>query len=122
MKVGLQIPSFTWAGGTPVIGPRLAEIAQAADEAGFASMWVMDHLFQIPNYGPLEDPMLECYSVLSYLAGVTKRVTLGALVTAVIYRYPGILAKTVSTLDVLSGGRAWLGIGAGWHEREAHGL
>jgi len=122
MKIGLQIPSFTWPGGAQEIGVRLAEIGQRADAAGFASLWVMDHFFQIPYAGPAEDPMLEGYSALSFLAGVTKRVTLGTLVTGVIYRYPGILAKTVTTLDVLSGGRAWFGIGAGWYEREAKGL
>ncbi len=122
MKIGLQIPSFNWPGGAAEIGPRLAEIGHTADEAGFDSLWVMDHLFQISFAGPAEDPMLEGYSALSFLAGVTKRVTLGTLVTAVIYRYPGVLAKTVTTLDVLSGGRAWLGIGAGWYEREAKGL
>ncbi|WP_129630973.1 LLM class F420-dependent oxidoreductase [Candidatus Oscillochloris fontis] len=122
MKIGLQIPSFTWPGGDAAIGQHLAEIGQRADEAGFASLWVMDHFFQIQFAGPAEDPMLEGYSALSFLAAVTRRVTLGTLVTGVIYRYPGILAKTVSTLDVLSGGRAWLGIGAGWYEREAKGL
>ena len=122
MKIGLQIPSFTWPGGAQEIGVRLAEIGQRADAAGFASLWVMDHFFQISYAGPAEDPMLEGYSALSFLAGVTKRVTLGTLVTGVIYRYPGILAKTVTTLDVLSGGRAWFGIGAGWYEREAKGL
>lgn len=122
MKIGLQIPSFTWPGGTNEIGARLAEIGRRADEAGFDSLWVMDHFFQIQFAGPAEDPMLEGYSALSFLAGVTRRVTLGTLVTGVIYRYPGILAKTVTTLDVLSGGRAWLGIGAGWYEREARGL
>lgn len=122
MKIGLQIPSFTWPGGDAEIGPRLAEIGQRADDAGFASLWVMDHFFQIQYAGPAEHPMLEGYSALSFLAGVTRRVTLGTLVTGVIYRHPGILAKTVTTLDVLSGGRAWLGIGAGWYEREARGL
>jgi F420-dependent oxidoreductase-like protein len=122
VKIGLQIPSFTWPGGDAEIGKRLAEIGQTADDAGFTSLWVMDHLFQIQFVGPAEHPMLEGYSALSFLAGVTKRVTLGTLVTAVIYRYPGVLAKTVTTLDVLSGGRAWLGIGAGWFEREAKGL
>lgn len=122
MKIGLQVPSFTWPGGDAEIGPRLAEIGQRADDAGFASLWVMDHFFQIQFAGPAEQPMLEGYSALSFLAGVTRRVTLGTLVTGVIYRHPGILAKTVTTLDVLSGGRAWLGIGAGWFEREARGL
>ena len=114
MKIGLQIPSFTWPGDPDALGMRLAEIGRTADEAGFASLWVMDHHFQIAGVGSAEEPMLEAYSALSYLAGVTKHARLGAMVTGVIYRYPGILVKTVSTLDVLSGGRAYLGIGAGW--------
>jgi F420-dependent oxidoreductase-like protein len=122
VRVGLQVPSFTWPGGTAGIGPKLAEVGRTADEAGFASLWVMDHFFQIEYIGPAEDPMLEGYDALSYLAGVTERVKLGTLVTGVIYRYPGILLKTATTLDVLSGGRAYLGIGAGWFEREARGL
>jgi F420-dependent oxidoreductase-like protein len=122
MKIGLQIPSFTWPGGDAEIGLRLAEVGHAADEAGFDSIWVMDHFFQIGFVGKPEEPMLEGYSALSYLAGVTKRATLGTLVTGVIYRHPGILAKTVTTLDVLSGGRAWLGIGAAWNEQESQGL
>lgn len=122
MRIGLQIPSFTWPDGPAGIGPKLAEIGKTADEAGFTSLWVMDHFFQIEYVGPAEDPMLEGYSALSYLAGVTERAKLGTLVTGVIYRYPGILLKTVTTLDVLSGGRAYLGIGAGWFEREARGL
>jgi F420-dependent oxidoreductase-like protein len=128
MKIGLQIPNFTWPGGPQVIRGKLAEIARTADAAGFSSLWVMDHFFQIgrPNnpggLGPAEDEMLEGYSTLSYLAGFTQTVTLGTLVTGVVYRYPGILIKTVTTLDVLSGGRAWLGIGAAWNERESRGL
>jgi F420-dependent oxidoreductase-like protein len=128
MKIGLQVPNFTWPGGPKEIHTTLAEIARTADEAGFSSLWVMDHFFQIgrPNnpggLGPAEDEMLEGYSTLSYLAGFTKHVTLGTLVTGVVYRYPGILIKTVTTLDVLSGGRAWLGIGAAWNERESRGL
>jgi len=128
MKIGLQVPNFTWPGGPAGICSKLAEIAVAADEAGFASLWVMDHFFQIggrdarSGLGPAEDEMLESYSVLSYLAGLTKKVRLGTLVTGVVYRHPGILAKTVTTLDVLSGGRAYLGIGAAWNEREALGL
>ena len=122
MRVGLQIPSFTWPGGAANIRPRLAEIGRTADEAGFASIWVMDHFFQIPVVGQAEEPMLEGYSALSYLAAVTQRARLGTLVTGVVYRYPGILLKTVTTLDVLSGGRAYLGIGAAWNEREARGL
>jgi F420-dependent oxidoreductase-like protein len=122
MRIGLQVPSFTWPGGSQAIGDRLAEIGRTADDAGFASLWVMDHFFQIGVVGPPEEPMLEGYSALSYLAGVTKRVKLGTMVTGVIYRHPGILLKTVTTLDVLSGGRAYLGIGAAWNEQESRGL
>ena len=89
MKIGLQIPSFTWPGGAQEIGARLAEIGQRADAAGFTSLWVMDHFFQISFAGPPEDPMLEGYSALCFLAGVTKRVSLGTLVTGVIYRAHG---------------------------------
>jgi F420-dependent oxidoreductase-like protein len=122
VRIGLQVPSFTWPEGTAGIGPKLAEIGKTADEAGFASLWVMDHFFQIEVVGEAEEPMLEGYSALSYLAAVTERVMLGTLVTGVIYRYPGLLVKTATTLDVLSGGRAYLGIGAGWNERESRGL
>jgi F420-dependent oxidoreductase-like protein len=128
MKIGLQIPNFTWPSGPAGIAGTLADIARTADEAGFASLWVMDHFFQIGSrdrargLGPAEDEMLEGYSTLSYLAGLTKKAKLGTLVTGVIYRYPGLLVKTVTTLDVLSGGRAYLGIGAAWNEREANGL
>jgi F420-dependent oxidoreductase-like protein len=122
LKIGLVIPNFTWPGGAQEIGPRLAQVACAAEEAGFASVWVMDHLFQIGRNGPPEHEMLEAYTTLGYLAGVTSRVELGTLVTGVIYRHPGVLAKTVTTLDVLSGGRAWLGIGAAWNEEESLGL
>ena len=122
MRIGLQIPRFTWPGGDEGIAPKLAEIGRTADEAGFDSLWVMDHFFQIGVVGEVEEPMLEGYSALSYLAGVTQRAKLGTLVTGVIYRYPGILVKTATTLDVLSGGRAYLGIGAGWNERESLGL
>src|ERR671938_1176294 len=122
LRIGLQVPRFTWPDAPASIGPKLAEIGKTADEAGFASIWVMDHFFQIPVVGQAEEPMLEGYSALSYLAGVTKRARLGTLVTGVVYRYPGILVKTVTTLDVLSGGRAYLGIGAAWFEREHQGL
>jgi F420-dependent oxidoreductase-like protein len=128
MKIGLQIPNFTYPGGPPQLGPRLADIARTADEAGFYSVWVMDHFFQIGNrdrttgLGPPEDEMLECYSTLSYLAGLTQKVKLGALVTGVIYRFPGVLVKTVTTLDVLSGGRAYFGLGAAWNETESRAL
>ena len=128
MKIGLQVPNFTYPGGPPIIGPALRNIAQAAEEAGFSSLWVMDHFFQIggrdrsTGLGPAEDEMLEGYSTLSYLAAVTRTPKLGTLVTGVVYRHPGVLIKTVTTLDVLSGGRAYLGIGAAWNEREAKGL
>lgn len=122
MRIGLQVPSFTWPGGPPEIGARLAEIGQAADEAGFYSLWVMDHFFQIRGVGEPEEPMLESYSALSYLAGLTHNVQLGTLVTGVVYRHPGILVKTATTLDVLTDGRAYFGIGAAWFEREAKGL
>jgi F420-dependent oxidoreductase-like protein len=122
MRVGLQIPSFTWPGGADEIGSRLADIARTADDAGFASLWVMDHFFQIPMVGPAEQEMLEGYSALSFMAGVTERARLGTMVTGVTYRLPGILIKAASTLDVLSGGRAYLGIGAAWFDREHAGL
>ena len=122
MKIGLQIPNFTYPSGPAKIGATLVEIARAADAAGFSSLWTMDHFFQIPFVGPVEDDMLEGYSTLSFLAAVTKNVRLGTMVTGVPYRYPGVLVKTVTTLDVLSGGRAYLGIGAAWFDREAVGL
>ena len=128
MKIGLQVPNFTWPGGPAGIAGKLSEIARAADGAGFYSLWVMDHFFQIGNrdrttgLGPAEDNMLEGYSALAFMAVFTEKVKLGTLVTGVIYRHPGILIKTVTTLDVLSGGRAYLGIGAAWNEREALGL
>ena len=122
MRLGLQIPNFTWPGGGAALAGRLRAIAQAADEGGFASLWVMDHFFQIPPVGPAETEMLEGYSALAFLAAVTRRVRLGTLVTGVTYRHPGVLVKTASTLDVLSGGRAYLGIGAAWFEREHLGL
>ncbi len=101
---------------------RLAQIARSAEDAGFYSLWVMDHFFQIGMVGPPENDMLECYTTLGHLAASTTRVTLGALVTGVVYRYPGILVKAVTTLDVLSGGRTYFGIGAAWNEQEAKGL
>lgn len=122
MHVGLQIPSFTTPDGPASLRGRLADVARRAEDAGFASLWVMDHFFQIDFVGPAEQEMLEGYAALSYLAAVTERASLGTLVTGVTYRHPGVLAKTVSTLDVLSGGRAVLGIGAAWFEREHLGL
>lgn len=123
MKIGLQIPSFTFPDGPTKLGNKLPEIARTADDAGFASLWVMDHFFQIGRWlGPAENEMLEGYSTLAYLAGFTKKIKLGTMVTGVVYRHPGILVKTVTTLDVLSGGRAYLGIGAAWNVEEATGL
>ena len=123
MKLGLQVVAFNWPGSPANTGPTLLDIARTADEAGFASLWVMDHYFQIdPGIGKASDPMLEAYTALSFMAGVTQRIRLGAMVTGVIYRQPAFLVKQVSTLDVLSGGRANLGIGAAWYEREAVGL
>src|SRR5215210_2174614 len=104
MKLGLQIPYFTWSGGAPQLGPKLAEIAGAADDAGYASIWVMDHYFQIPMVAAAAElEMLEAYTALGFIAAHTKRARLGTLVTGVTYRNPGILAKQVTTLDVLSG-------------------
>jgi F420-dependent oxidoreductase-like protein len=122
MRVGLQIPSFTYPGGPEAIGPTFGRMARDADQAGLHSLWVMDHYFQITGVGPSEEPMLEGYSALAYAAALTERITLGTLVTGVTYRHPGILVKTVTTLDVLSGGRAWLGIGAAWNDEESRGL
>ena len=122
MKFGITIPRFLTPEGVAGIGPQLAGVARDADQAGLDSLWVMDHFFQIPPVGTVDEPMLESYSALAYVAGITERIQLGTLVTGVTYRYPGILVKTVTSLDVLSGGRAWLGIGAGWYEREHLGL
>jgi F420-dependent oxidoreductase-like protein len=122
MKIGLQIPSFTWPGGTAPMGAKLAQIARVADDVGFYSVWLMDHFFQITPVGPHENDMLEGYTGLGYLAAVTQRVKLGTLVTDVIYRYPGLLVKIATTLDVLSSGRSYFGIGAAWNEQEAKGL
>ena len=122
MKIGLQIPNFLWPGWPQNAGAKLAEIAGTADEAGFNSLWVMDHVFQIRHLGPPDDPMLEAYNALGFMAAATKRARLGTMVTAVVYRHPGMLIKSVTTLDVLSGGRAYLGIGAAWNQQEAVGL
>ena len=122
MKLGLHISNFTWPEGAPRLGAVLADVASTADEVGFERISVMDHLWQIPVLGPPEHEMLEAYTALGYLAAHTKRAKLLTLVTGVVYRDPGMLAKIVTTLDVLSGGRAMLGIGAAWNEDEARGL
>jgi len=122
VKLGLQIPYFTWPGGPPDVARKLGEIVRSAEAAGYDSIWVMDHHFQIPMVGPAEMDMLEAYTTLGFIAGQTSRVGLGTMITGVTYRHPGILIKEVTTLDVLSGGRAWLGVGAAWFEREHLGL
>ncbi len=122
MKIGLQISNFTWPGGPAQIPGKLAEIARVADDVGFYSLWVMDHFFQISMVGPYDNDMLEGYNTLGYLAALTRRAKLGTMVTGVIYRYPGILVKTATSLDVLSGGRAYFAIGAAWNEKESKGL
>lgn len=121
MRVGLQVPYFTWLNGPPV-GEAFGGVAHRAEAVGLDSLWVMDHFFQIPGVGPPEFDMLEAYTTLGFAAGKTSRIQLGAMVTGVTYRYPAILAKAVTTLDVLSMGRAYLGIGAAWFDREHHGL
>ncbi|MBN8579843.1 MAG: TIGR03560 family F420-dependent LLM class oxidoreductase [Anaerolineae bacterium] len=123
MHIGLQIPSFKAPGGTVDIRPKLKEIITTAEDAGFYSLWVMDHYYQIKGlFGEAyTDPMLEAYTTLGYFAGLTEKAKLGVLVTGVIYRHPAVLMKMVNTLDVLSGGRAYFGIGAAWYEDEANG-
>ena len=124
MRIGLQIPSFKFSGGAAAIRPKLNEIVTTAEAAGFHSLWVMDHFYQIEGmFGETyNDPMLESYTTLGYFAGLTKKAQLGVLVTGVIYRHPAVLLKMVNTLDILSGGRAYLGIGAGWYKNEAKGF
>jgi F420-dependent oxidoreductase-like protein len=123
MNVGIHIVSFTLPGGPAAIGPTLTEVARAAEEAGARNLSVMDHYLQLGGgTGSADEPMLEGYTTLGYLAAITSTVELQLLVTGVTYRHPGLLAKIVSTLDVLSGGRAMLGVGAAWYEREHHAL
>jgi F420-dependent oxidoreductase-like protein len=122
MKLGLQISSFTWPGGAEAIGPTLASIVRTADDVGFDSIWVMDHFFQIRGVGPVEDPMLEGWTTLGFMAASSSRASLGLMVGGVHYRQPGLWVKAATTLDVLSGGRAWLGIGAAWNQEESEGL
>ena len=122
MRLGLHYWTFSTPPEPAEIGSTLAETAQIAEQAGFSAFTVMDHFFQMGAAAPAEEPMLEGYTTLGFLAGKTERMTLGLLVTGVMYRYPGLLAKIVTTLDVLSGGRARLGIGASWYEREQRGL
>jgi F420-dependent oxidoreductase-like protein len=122
MKVGLQISSFTWPGGPEAIGPTLARTVRQADEIGFDSIWVMDHFFQIRGNGRIEEPMLEGMTTLGFMAAHSDRARLGLMVGGVHYRFPGLWVKATTTLDVLSGGRAWLGIGAAWNAEESRAL
>ena len=122
MKLGLQLNSFDWDGGPADFGANLAEVARAAEEAGFDRIAVADHLWQHPIMGGPEADEPECYATLAFLAAHTERVNLGAMVSGVHFRHPAMLAKTVTTLDVLSGGRAWLGVGSGHYEEETRGL
>jgi F420-dependent oxidoreductase-like protein len=122
VKIGLQIPDFSTPDGPARLGADLATVARTADDAGFEYLALMDHFFQIGVIGPPEREMLEAYTTLGYLAAHTSRARLLTLVTGVTYRHPGILAKIVTTLDVLSGGRGGLGIGAAWNDEESRGL
>ncbi len=122
MELGIHFVNFALSGGPASIGPALSASAQAAEEAGCTTFTVMDHYFQMEEFADRSDPMLEGYTTLGFVAGRTERLRLGLLVTGVTYRHPGLLAKAVTTLDVLSGGRAQLGIGAAWYEREHLGL
>ncbi|HEX9635390.1 MAG TPA: LLM class F420-dependent oxidoreductase [Candidatus Limnocylindria bacterium] len=122
MKFGLQVNSFTWPGGTAAIGPTLARVTKTADEAGFDSIWVMDHFFQIRGLGPPEAPMLEGLTALGFMAAHSQRARLGLMVGGIHYRQPGVWIKAHTTLDIVSGGRAWFGIGAAWNEEESAAL
>src|SRR5256885_1756878 len=122
MQLDLHVMRFDWAGGPSGIGPGIADLAQRAEAMGVRTLSFMDHFFQMDWAAPAEDPMLEGYTALGFVAGRTERLRLRLLVTGVTYRHPGLLAKTVTTLDVVSSGRAELGIGAAWYEREHRGL
>jgi F420-dependent oxidoreductase-like protein len=122
VKFGLQVSSFTYPGGTPELAATLERIVRTADEVGFDSIWVMDHLFQIRSVGAADEPMLEGWTALGWIAALTKRARIGLMVGGIHYREPGIWVKAATTLDVLSGGRAWLGLGAAWNQEESVGL
>ena len=122
MRLGMQVNAFSWPGAPQDTGKTFRRIAVDAEQSGLASLWVMDHFFQISVNGPPEQDMLEGWSALAFAAGATERIKLGTMVTGVTYRYPGLLIKTATTLDVLSGGRAYLGIGAAWNGEEHLGL
>ena len=122
MRLGVHNVNFTLPGGEQALGPTLAATAKAAEDGGCSTFTLMDHWFQMESYATSHDPMLEGYTALGFLAGRTERMRLSLLVTGVTYRHPGLLAKIVTTLDIVSGGRAMLGIGAAWYEREHLGL
>jgi F420-dependent oxidoreductase-like protein len=122
VKFGLQISNFTWPGGAAGLGPTLARVVQSADDVGFDSIWVMDHFFQIRGEGPPEAPMLDGQTALGFMAAHSKRARIGLMVGGIHYRSPGLWIKATTTLDVLSGGRAWFGIGAAWNEYESRAL
>ena len=122
MKLGVQINRYQAVGDGSTIASTFADRAVWADQAGVSTLFVMDHFFQLDSNGSVDDPMLEAYAVLSYAAALTKHIQLGQMVLGVTYRHPGVLVKTASTLDVLSGGRTYFGIGAAWFEREHLGL
>ena len=122
MKLGLQIRSFTWPGGPAAIAEHLGRIVRTADDVGFDSIWVMDHFIQIRGVGKPHEPMLEGWTTLGWIAANTRRARLGLLVGGVPYRHPAVWVKAATALDVLSGGRAWLGIGAAWNQEEAEQL
>src|SRR5213082_392967 len=119
---GLQLPKFTFTVPDDGLFEHVAAMATAADDGGFTSLWVMDHFYQLPGLGGADDKMLEGYTLLGALAARTNKVTLGTLVTGVTYRNPALLAKEVTTLDIISSGRAVLGIGAAWYDVEHEGL
>jgi F420-dependent oxidoreductase-like protein len=122
LKFGLQVNSFTWPGGNGAIGPTLARVTRTADDVGFDSIWVMDHFFQIRGLGPPEAPMLDGLTALGFMAAHSERARVGLMVGGIHYRPPGLWIKAHTTLDVLTGGRAWFGIGAAWNEEESAGL
>jgi len=122
VKFGLQINSFTWPGGAAAIGPTLARVTRTADDVSFDSIWVMDHFFQIRGLGPPEAPMLEGLTALGFMASNSEKARLGLMVGGIHYRPPGLWIKAVTALDVLSGGRAWFGMGAAWNEEESTAL
>jgi F420-dependent oxidoreductase-like protein len=122
VKFGLQVSSFSWPGGAPELAPTLARVVRTADDVGFDSIWVMDHFFQIRSVGRPEEPMLEGWTALGFIAAHTQRARIGLMVGGIHYRQPGLWVKAATTLDVLTGGRAWLGLGAAWNREESEAL